>query len=962
MAALSLAFASLLPTIAVFLVCSIPGHALPGAPEPAAAAADRHALLSFRSLIRGDPSRALASWTSTATAANISSAPPPCQWRGVSCGTRGRRRGRVVALDLPGLGLLATLSPALANLTYLTRLHLPGNRLHGALPPRRPQAPEPQQQLHPGTPPAAALRIGSLANLVSLGLGSNQLSGSIPASLGNLSALAALNADSNRMAGSIPSSLQHLSSLAKLNLGQNSLRGTIPSWLGNLSSLEYLNLQSNVLIGRIPESIGSLRLLTAISFAENKLVGPVPDAIGNLHALTELYLDNNQLEGPLPLSLFNLSSLEMLNLQSNNLTGVFPLDLGDMMTNLQMFLVSDNQFHGVIPPSLCNASMLQMIQTVNNFLSGTIPGCLGARQEMLSVVNFAGNQLEATNDAEWGFLTSLTNCSNMILVDVSINRLQGVLPKSIGNLSTEMMYLAIASNSIAGTIPEGIGNYISLDELDMENNLLTGTIPASLGKLKKLNRLSLWNNSLSGPIPAALGNLTKLTTLFLDTNALGGAIPSSLSNCPLEELDLSYNNLSGPAPKELFLISTLSSAMGLAHNSLSGTLPSEVWNLRNLGEVPEDGIFLNATATSVTGNNALCGGIPELNLKMCSSFTKRKISSKLVMIITAGSAILLVILFTLLVLCKRSKLRKAKPQISFSNKEHTRVSYAELSRATDGFTSENLIGVGSFGAVYKGRMEISGQQVVVAVKVLNLQQAGASQSFDAECEALRCIRHRNLVKVITVCSSIDSRGGDFKALVFEFLPNGNLAQWLYKRLEEDNEPKPSNIILDDDMVAHVGDFGLARFLHEEHSDKLDNSISRNAIRGTIGYVAPEYGIGNEASIYGDVYSYGILLLEMFTGKKPTSSEFGEMLSIHKHVQMALPDQAANVIDQDLLKAENNSKETVGDYDNSKDMRVSHIISILRIGISCSKETPSERIQIGDALRELQTIRDKFYMH
>ncbi|XP_051194444.1 receptor kinase-like protein Xa21 [Lolium perenne] len=1141
--------------VAVFLAFSIAGHTVHGAPEPGAAAADRHALLSFRSLIMGDPSRALASWTSTtATITNISSAPPPCQWRGVSCGTRGRRRGRVVALDLPGLGLLGTLSPALANLTCLTRLHLPGNRLHGALPPELGrlrdlrhlnlsrnsiQGPLPPplsgcrqlrylllntNKLH-GPIPGELLRslrnlealdlgqnrltgsipsdisslanlrllvlefnnltgeipwqIGRLGSLVGLGLGSNQLSGSIPASLGNLSALTALTADSNRLAGSIPSSLQHLSSLTTLHLEQNSLGGTIPSWLGNLSSLTSLDLQSNGFAGRIPESIGNLRSLSIVSFAENKLVGPVPDAIGNLHALTELYLDNNQLEGPLPLSLFNLSSLEMLNVQSNNLTGVFPLDMGDTMTNLQMFLVSDNQFHGVIPPSLCNASMLKMVQTVNNFLTGTIPGCLGARQEMLSVVNFAGNQLEAANDAEWAFLTSLTNCSDMILLDVSNNILQGVLPKSIGNLSTEMTYLAIAYNSIAGTIPGTIGKYINLDELDMESNLLEGTIPASLGKLKKLNRLSLWNNSLSGPIPAALGNLTKITTLFLDINALGGSIPSSLSNCPLEELDLSYNNLSGPVPKELFFISTLSSAMHLAHNSLSGILPSEAWNLRNLGEldisdnmisgkiptsigdcralqylnmsgnvlegtippsigqlrgllvldlsqnnlsgrvprflgsmkglatlnlsfndfegdVPEDGIFLNATAISVTGNSALCGGIPQLNLKMCSSFTKRKISSKLVMIITAGVAILLVILF-LFMLWKRSKLRRAKPQISFSNKEHTRVSYAELARATDGFTSENLIGVGSFGAVYKGRMEISGQQVVVAVKVLNLQQAGASRSFEAECEALRCIRHRNLVKVITVCSSIDSRGGDFKALVFEFLPNGNLDQWLYKQLEGDNEPKvldlnerlqiavdvasaldylhhhkpfpivhcdlkPSNIILDDDMVAHVGDFGLARFLHEEHSDKLDKSTSRNAIRGTIGYVAPEYGIGNEASIYGDVYSYGILLLEMFTGRKPTSSEFGEMLSLHKHVQMALPDQGANVIDQDLLKAENNGKETFADYHNSEDTRISHIMSILQIGISCSKETPSERIQIGDALRELQTIRDKFYMH
>uniref|UniRef100_A0ACD5Z569 Uncharacterized protein n=1 Tax=Avena sativa TaxID=4498 RepID=A0ACD5Z569_AVESA len=520
------------------------------------------------------------------------------------------------------------------------------------------------------------------------------------------------------------------------------------------------------------------------------------------------------------------------------------------------------------------------------------------------------------------------------------------------------MYLA--HNSLTGALPSEVGNLVNLGELDISDNMLSGKIPTRIGECRALQYLNVSGNFLEGTIPLSVGQLRDLLVLDLSQNNLSGSIPVLLGSMKgLATLNLSFNDFEG--------------------------------------EVPKDGIFLNATATSVMGNNALCGGVPQLNLKMCSSPTKRKIFPNLVIIIAAGSAILLVILFVLFVLCKRSRLRRAKPQISFPNEKHIRVSYAELARATDGFTSENLIGVGSFGAVYKGKMEISGQQVVVAVKVLNLQQAGAARSFDAECEALRSIRHRNLVKVITVCSSIDSRGGDFKALVFEFLPNRNLEQWLYKRLEEeDNEPKvldlterlqiamdvasaldylhhhkpfpivhcdlkPSNIILDDDMVAHVGDFGLARFLHEEHSDKLDKSTSRNAIRGTIGYVAPEYGLGNEASINGDVYSYGILLLEMFTGKRPTSSEFGEVLSLHKHVQMALPDQAASVIDQDLLKEENNGKETVGDYHNTEDMRISHIISILQIGISCSKETPSERIQIGDALRELQTIRE-LYTH
>ena len=183
-----------------------------------------------------------------------------------------------------------------------------------------------------------------------------------------------------------------------------------------------------------------------------------------------------------------------------------------------------------------------------------------------------------------------------------------------------------------------------------------------------------------------------------------------------------------------------------------------------------------------------------------------------------------------------------------------RISFAELFNATNGFASENLIGAGSFGSVYKGKITVNGQDAAVAVKVLNLMQRGASQSFVAECNTLRCARHRNIVKILTVCSSIDFQGRDFMALVYEFLPSGNLDQWLHQQtMEEDGEQKsleliarlyiaidvassldylhqhtpvpivhcdlkPSNVLLDCDMVAHVGDFGLARFLHQDKDE------------------------------------------------------------------------------------------------------------------------------------------------
>ncbi|KAK3152487.1 hypothetical protein QOZ80_2BG0159630 [Eleusine coracana subsp. coracana] len=430
-------------------------------------------------------------------------------------------------------------------------------------------------------------------------------------------------------------------------------------------------------------------------------------------------------------------------------------------------------------------------------------------------------------------MTSLTNSSNLRMLLLHANKLEGALPNSIGNLSTLLENFSIGDNNITGKITERIGNLINLSLLHMDNNMLSDTIPTSLSKLTNLEKLTLSNNAFSGSLPVGLGNLTKLTILVINNNRITGAIPVSLQNCPLELLDLSHNNLSGVIPKELFFISTLSRFLHLSHNSLSGTLPSEVGSLKNVAEldfssnkisgeiptsieecqsleylnasgnllqgtiplslgnlrgilvldlshniisgnipeilgslrglsslnlsfnklqggVPEEGIFLNVTAILIAGNDGLCGGIPQLKLPPCSNHINKKTSRKLTIVLAASicSALLfLALLFALSTFYKKRWKAISNVQRLDISEQFVRVSYAELASATNGFAFENLVGTGSFGSVYKGRMRDNGQHVIIAVKVLNLMQHGASQSFVAECETLRCARHRNLMKI-----------------------------------------------------------------------------------------------------------------------------------------------------------------------------------------------------------------------
>ncbi|KAI4326221.1 hypothetical protein MLD38_031556 [Melastoma candidum] len=971
-------------------------------------ASDDQALLAIRRQIQGDPLGLLRSWNDTSRF---------CEWQGVTCNAT---LGRVTVLNLSSAGLVGVLSPEIGNLTFLRVINLQNNSFHGPLP----------------------QEIGRLSWLTSLLLGNNSFEGDIPVNLSRCSRLVFLDLHGNNIYGKIPVEIGLLTDLQGLQLTKNSLSGSIPSTLGNISSLQILYLGFNYLTGSIPPEVGSIPNLQQLFLSSNNLTGAIPLSLYNISSLTTLalaanklsggvqsnlattfpnlqlgFFGGNEFSGPFPSTLPNTSV--RIDFSYNHFTGPIPKDLGHLQ-NLQLLSLSENPLGTNsgddldFIASLTNCSMLQSLWFSQTNISGVLPSSVYNLSATLSSLQLDQNYISGTIQPE---IANLVNLNNLILGG---NMLTGSIPGTIGQLS-KLQFLQLIDNRLSGNIPVSIGNLSQLGILGLEGNAFNGSIPVSLGdgnlqrvylsrnelsgmipesvtKSLTLSIFSVYRNRLSGQLQTALGSMKNIWKMDLSENELSGEIPATLGDCVMMDfLNLAHNNLQGAIPSSFGQLKSLQ-YLDLSDNRLTGNIPDSLEALQsngyvNLsfndlqGEVPKTGLFANTSAFSISGNLDLCGGVEALQLPLCPNQAAKKGRKPVwlvVIIIVSGISFALFLLCVWLVALSRRKKREPSPESPRDETSpqpgHPKVSYSTLHNATDGFSSTNLIGEGSFGMVYKG--VLGDREEVVAVKVLKVQIEGVSKNFVAECEALRHIRHRNLVRVITSCSSIDRQGNEFKALVFDYMSNGSLEKWLHPTTEQKSltmmqrlniitdianainylhnqchtpivhcDLKPSNVLLDKDLSAHVGDFGLAKILSPE--EVVSASLG---IRGTIGYVAPEYSQGKEASTQADIYSYGILVLETFTGKRPTESSFLDNHNLRNYVQAALPDRVMEIADPMLIPITDGSSSDSGKVSHSNFEEC--LMSVLRIGVACSAELPSKRTSIVDICNQLRDLMRK----
>ncbi|CAI9114806.1 OLC1v1015608C1 [Oldenlandia corymbosa var. corymbosa] len=917
------------------------------------------ALLDFKSHLV-DPLNHLDSWHDSDS---------PCLFYGVTC---DKNTGLVTEISLDEKSLSGFISPSISVLQSLTTLWLPSNALSGVLPEE----------------------IINCTNLKVLNVTGNNMNGTIP-DLSTLTKLEILDLSVNYFSGGFPTWAGSLINLVSLGLGDNDYdEGEVPANLGNLKNLTWLYLAGSNLIGAIPDSIFELQALGTLDMCRNKIIGDFPRSINKLRNLWKIELYQNNLTGQLPLELAELSHLQEFDISLNQMHGTIPPEIGNLKY-LTVFHLHINNFSGEFPPGFGDMQHLNGLSIYRNSFSGPFPENLG-RYSPLNSVDISENQFSGgfprylCQNGNLEYLLALQNnfsgelpdnyadCKALKRLRINLNQLSGNVPAGLWALPYLEM-IDFSDNNFNGTMSPGIGDAKNLNQLILTNNRFSGNIPKEVGRLVSLERLYLNNNSFSGLIPSELGGLKQISFLHLEENSLRGSIPVELSQCSrLVDINLASNQLNGVIPKSLASMSSLNS-LNLSNNQLIGLIPVNLGKLKlslldlsyNLlsGFVPSDLLRMGGDK-AFSGNKELCiddSTRISMNSRLdaCSRRTNHQNIMKSRLFITCFVLFSVVLVLAGLLLVSYCNFKHGQTDIENMgdgrrlDPKWKLESFHQIELEADelcDLDEDNLIGSGATGKVY--RLDLKKGCGTVAVK--ELWKGNAANVLAREMEILGKIRHRNIVKLYACLS----RGGSHY-LVLEFMENGNLFQALHREikigrpeldwsqryrialgaakgiayLHHDCFPsiihrdiKSTNILLDEDYEAKIADFGLAKVAGASRTSEF------SYFAGTHGYLAPEMAYTLKVTEKSDIYSFGVVLLELITGRKPIEDAFGEGKDIVYWVSSHLSDR------KDILK--------VLDPKIACDIVQDDMIKVLRIATLCTAKLPNLRPSMKDIVKML----------
>ncbi|OAE29661.1 hypothetical protein AXG93_509s1130 [Marchantia polymorpha subsp. ruderalis] len=714
-----------------------------------------------------------------------------------------------------------------------------------------------------------------------------------------------LSLDSSNLVGVIPPDIGGLANLQTLELSVNpGLTGSLPTQIGDLTNLQTLSMQFCAFTGELPSEIGNLANLNFIGVNGNNLNGSLPDTLGKLDKLVWLDISQNQFTGSLPVSSTSASSIGL-----------------DNLTLVQHFHFNNNTLTGTIPPEIFSLPKLIHLILDHNLFEGQIPTEV-ENSPNLTIIRLDSNNLDGPVPSELSKVTTLTD------INLGSNKLSGVLP-DLSNL-TSLQSLDVGDNQMGPqSFPEWVLGFPSLTTLYLSNGGITGELNATVLTLPSLETLDLRNNQISGSLTFTGAVSNALSALILDNNNIDGFVGQPLQSgdktfvisCvtvpPVEVLYssfISFDNTTRMTDLETELAAAITNVTRYdvtltpgqvyiynASNTMDKRIKLEIWFFAAVGDkltaAEQDGITYSMRQHLFT----LKEGPYTLQVESFSDNPgKTHLGPIAIAMIALGAFVAAVIIIILAVYAQWQKRNAETADNPFRDwpgsdpeKKHgaaprlksaRRFPLVELKAATKNWSE--VLGEGGYGKVYKGTLK-DGEEV--AIKRANKDSMQGLSEFKNELELLSRVHHRNLVDLIGFCYE----GGE-QALVYEFMSNGTFRELLYERpgeplswqmrvdiilnsarglayLHDHASPpiihgdiKTANILLNQKFLAKVADFGLSKPTAEE-----ERALYASEVRGTRGYLDPEYYQTYVHTFKSDVFSFGVVMIEALTAQSPT---------------------------------------------------------------------------------------------